>query len=174
MISATQLQAICPHAGGRIATFIQPINDALSRFSILTPRRIAAFLAQCAHESTELLYMRELASGNAYEGRADLGNTEPGDGPKYKGGGLIEITGRYNYVSCGQAIGVDLVGQPDLIEIPENACMASAWFWKTHGLNELADENKFGTICHKVNGGYNGIDQRLQYWLLALRATGSI
>lgn len=174
MISTTQLEAICPHAGGRIATFIQPLNDALSRFSIITPRRIAAFLAQCAHESVEMLYMRELASGNAYEGRADLGNTEPGDGRRFKGGGLIQITGRHNYARCSEAIGVDLANQPDLIEIPENACLASAWWWNTHGLNELADDNKLGTITHKINGGFNGIDQRLGYWLLALRACGAL
>lgn len=174
MISTTQLQAICPHAGGRISSFIQPINDAMSRFSILTPRRMAAFLAQCAHESTEFLNMRELASGNAYEGRTDLGNTQAGDGARFKGGGLIEITGRYNFTRCAEAIGVDLVNQPDLIEIPENACMASAWWWQTHGLNELADDNKFGTITHKVNGGYNHLDERLQYWLIALKATGAL
>jgi putative chitinase len=174
MISSTQLQAICPHAGPRIAQFIQPINDALSEFAILTPRRQAAFLAQCAHESTELLNMRELASGNAYEGRADLGNTRPGDGPRYKGGGLIEITGRYNFSRCGTAIGVDLESHPELIETPENACRASGWWWQTHGLNELADNNAFGTITHKVNGGYTGLDQRLGYWLVALKATGAL
>ena len=174
MISTTQLQAICPHAGSRVSTFIQPINDALSRFSIFTPRRQAAFLAQCAHESSELLYMRELASGNAYEGRADLGNTQAGDGPRFKGGGLIEITGRYNYQHCGAAIGIDLVNHPELIEEPVNACMASAWWWQTHGLNELADTNSFGTITHKINGGFTHLDERLQYWLVALKATGAM
>lgn len=173
MISAAQLQVICPHAGSRVTTFLQPLNDATLKFSIMAPRRQSAFLAQCAHESTELLYMRELASGNAYEGRADLGNTQPGDGPLFKGGGLIEITGRYNYHHCGLAIGVDLVNHPELIEIPENACMASAWWWQTHGLNELADANSFGTITHKVNGGYTGLDQRLGYWLIALKAMGA-
>lgn len=174
MISTTQLQAICTHAGSRIGMFIQPINDAMDKFGIATPRRQAAFLAQCAHESTEFLNMRELASGQAYEGRADLGNTQPGDGPRYRGGGAIEITGRYNYSRCGIAIGVDLEADPELIELPSNACMASAWWWATHGLNELADNNAFGTITHKVNAGYNGLDQRLGYWLVALKATGAL
>jgi putative chitinase len=173
MISTAQLQAICPHAGTRIPTFIQPINDAMDKFGISTPRRQAAFLAQCAHESTEFLYMRELASGEVYEGRADLGNTQPGDGARYKGGGAIEITGRYNYSRCGTAIGVDLEADPELIELPANACMASAWFWATHGLNELSDQNAFGTVTHKVNGGYTGLDARLGYWLTALKATGA-
>ncbi len=174
MISTTQLAVICPHAGPRIATFIQPINDSMEKFGISTPRREAAFLAQCAHESTELLYMRELASGEAYEGRADLGNTQTGDGPRFKGGGLIEITGRYNYSRCGTAIGIDLESDPELIELPANACMASAWFWATHGLNELSDNNLFATVTHKINGGFNGMDQRLQYWLVALKATGAL
>jgi len=173
MISTMQLQAICPHAGSRIAQFIQPLNDAMEKFGISTPRRQDAFLAQCAHESGELLYMREIASGEAYEGRADLGNTRSGDGPRYKGGGLIEITGRYNYSRCGTAIGVDLEADPELIELPANACMASAWWWAVHGLNELADKDCFGTITHRINGGYNHIDERLQYWLLALKATGA-
>lgn len=118
--------------------------------------------------------MREIASGNAYEGRADLGNTQSGDGPLFKGGGLIEITGRYNYQQCGAAIGVDLVNHPELIEEPVNACMASAWWWQTHGLNELADANAFGTITHKINGGYTHLDERLAYWLVALKATGAL
>jgi putative chitinase len=173
MITAAQLQVICPHAGARIATFIQPLNEAMDKFGISTPRREAAFLAQCAHESTEFLYMRELASGEAYEGRADLGNTQPGDGPRYKAGGPIGITGRYNFSRCGIAIGVDLEADPELIELPANACMASAWFWAVHGLNELSDQNAFGTVTHKINGGYTGLDQRLAYWLVALKQTGA-
>lgn len=174
MITAAQLHAICPHAGGRVETFLQPLNDAMGRFMIMTPRRIAAFIAQCAHESTEFLYMRELDSGAAYENRADLGNTEPGDGPRYKGGGPIEITGRYNFSKCGIAIGVDLAAHPELIEVPENGCAASAWFWATHGLNEYADANRYGTISHTINGGWNGIDARLNYWLVALKQTGAL
>lgn len=174
MISTTQLQAIFPHAGARLSQFVQPLNDAMTKFTINTSRRQAAFLAQVAHESTELLYLRELASGEAYEGRADLGNTQPGDGPRFKGGGPIQITGRYNFRMAGQAIGVDLEADPDLIETPENGCKASAWWWQQHGLSALADQNAFGTITKKINGGFNGIDQRLGYWLLALKATGAL
>lgn len=170
MITAAQLAAICPHAGSRIAVFLQPVNDAMIQFGITSPRRQAAFLAQCAHESTEFLYLRELASGNEYEGRSDLGNSQSGDGPLFKGGGLIQITGRYNYLHCGLAIGIDLVNHPELVTVPANACNASAWWWSTHGLNQLADENSFGTITHRVNGGYNGLDARCAYWAAALRA----
>jgi putative chitinase len=174
MIAATQLTAICPHAGQRIATFLQPLNDAMSRFSILTPRRQAAFIAQCAHESGEFRYMRELASGDAYEGRADLGNTQPGFGRKYKGLGLIQVTGHDNITAAGIAIGVDLESDPTLGEAPEPASLISAWFWQTHGLNELADTNAFGTITKRINGGYTHIDERLAYWLVALKATGAL
>lgn len=174
MISTTQLQAICPHAGGRVASFIQPINEAMSRFAILTPRRQAAFLAQCAHESGEFRYTRELASGDDYEGRVDLGNTQPGDGRKFRGIGVLQVTGRANITAAGIAIGVDLASDPTQGETPNNACLISAWFWSTHLLSELADENKFGTITKKINGGYTGIDQRLAYWLVALRACGAL
>lgn len=174
MISITQLLAVFAHAGPRLTDFVQPLNDAMGTFQISTPRRMAAFLAQCAHESGELRWVRELDTGERYNNRVDLGNTQPGDGPRYKGGGLIQITGRYNYRAAGAAIGVDLEGEPHLIELPENACKASAWWWKQHGLNELADQNAFGTISHKINGGYIGLDQRLGYWLLALRATGAL
>lgn len=173
MLSITQLQMVFAHAGTRLPVFIQPLNDAMARFQITTPRRQAAFLAQCGHESVELLYMRETASGAAYEGRADLGNTQLGDGPRYKGGGPIQITGRYNFRQAGQAIGVDLEADPEAIENPENGCSASAWWWMQHGLNALADQNAFGTITHKINGGYNGLDSRLGYWLLALKATAA-
>jgi len=122
--------------------------------------------------------MRELASGDAYEPPSekatDLGNTQPGDGRRFKGGGLIQITGRDNYQRCAAALGVDLVNHPEAIEEPDNACAASAWWWQTHGLNELADQNAFGTITHRINGGYNGLDQRLAYWLLALQATQAL
>lgn len=157
-----------------MGTFLQPLNDAMSRFAIATPRRQSAFVAQCAHESGELRYTREISSGNAYEGRVDLGNTQPGDGPRFKGGGLIQITGRANFTACGTALGLDLVQHPELIELPVNACMASAWWWQMHGLNELADANAFGMITHKVNGGFNGLDQRLGFWLVALVQTGAL
>lgn len=177
MISTTQLQTICPHAGGRIATFVQPLNDAMSRFSIMTPRRQAAFLAQCAHESGEFRWLRELATGDAYEPPSqkatDLGNTQVGDGHRFKGGGLIQITGRSNYQHCAAALGVDLVNHPEVIEQPDNACMASAWWWQSHGLNELSDQNAYGTITKRINGGFTGIDERLSYWLIALKVTGA-
>lgn len=177
MITLPTLQRICRYAStSRLNTFVGPLNTACSRFDIVNPRREAAFLAQCAHESMEFLYLREIASGEAYEPpsvlAASLGNTQPGDGRKYKGLGLIQVTGKENITAAGVAIGVDLRNDPTLGEDPENGTLISAWFWRTHGLNELADANAFGTITHRINGGYTKMDQRCDYWLRSLGACG--
>lgn len=144
----------------------------MEEFEIDTPLRQAAFLAQIAHESGSLKYVRELASGGAYEGRADLGNTEPGDGVLFKGRGLIQITGRANYRDCGQALGLDLLDDPSALEQPENACRSAAWFWYSRKLNDLADRGDFRTITKRINGGYNGYQDRLKYYERAKKVLG--
>ena len=164
MITQAQYTEIFPHARGKIATYAEALNDAMDEFEINTPQRQAAFLAQVAHESGELRYVEEIASGSAYEGRRDLGNTEPGDGIRFKGRGLIQITGRSNYAACGAALGIDLLDSPELLELPAAACRSAAWFWKSHGLNELADADNFRKITLRINGGLNGQEQRLAYW----------
>ena len=116
MITGAQLQSIMPFAKARIPSFVAPLNAAMYEFHINSPLRQAAFIAQIAHESGELRYVKEIASGAAYEGRKDLGNTQPGDGMKFKGRGLIQITGRNNYHECGKALGVDLITNPVLLE----------------------------------------------------------
>lgn len=156
----------------KIALFIQPINDAMDEFVISTPVRQAAFLAQLCHESGSLNYVRELADGSAYEGRADLGNTQPGDGKKYRGRGLIQVTGRANYAACGAALGLDLVNQPELLEQPGPAARSAGWFWQHKNLNGVADAGKFGTLCKLVNGGFNGLDDRIIAYLNCRRALG--
>ena len=170
MITIEQLNEIMPHAKAKIPLYADALNDAMDEFEINTPQRQAAFLAQVAHESGELRYVRELASGDAYEGRADLGNTEPGDGVLYKGRGLIQITGRANYARCGSALGVDCVANPELLETPANATRSAAWFWSMHGCNELADADNFRKITLKINGGLNGYDDRLAYYTRAQEA----
>lgn len=173
MISTTQLRAVMPHASQEnIAKFIQPLNDAMESSGIITPLRQSAFLAQVAHESASLRYTLELADGQGYEGRDDLGNTEPGDGRRYKGRGLIQLTGRKNMALCGHALGLDLIAHPELLEAPEGAARSAAWFWRTNGLNELADSDRFGSITKRINGGYNGLDDRIAHWLRARRALG--
>lgn len=164
---ANDLLVIMPYAGTRVQAFYPAIMAAVSEYTITTPRRLAAFIAQVAHESGELRYTEELADGKAYEGRADLGNTEPGDGELFKGRGLIQITGRANYQKLSDAWGMPLILHPEILEEPESAARSAAWFWQSKGLNSLADGDKFGSITKLINGGYNGIDSRLAYWLKA-------
>ena len=164
MITIEQFNAVMPHARSKVPLYADALNDAMDEFEVNTPQRQAAFLAQVAHESGELRYVEEIASGAAYEGRADLGNTEPGDGVRYKGRGLIQITGRSNYERCGSALGVDFIAHPELLESPANACRSAAWFWSTHGCNELADADNFRKITLKINGGLTHYEDRLAYW----------
>jgi predicted chitinase len=149
--------------------YLPHLNDAMREFEIANYLRAAAFLAQLAHESAELRYFQEIASGKAYEGRRDLGNTHPGDGMKYKGHGPIQITGRTNHEACGKALGLDLINNPMLITLPENAFRSAGWFWDTRGLNALADGRLFKAITKKINGGFNGLADRQKYYDRALR-----
>lgn len=167
LVTAAQLKHILPLAGARADTFCAPINIAMGEFEINTPARQAAFIAQVAHESGQFRYVRELASGAVYEGRRDLGNTMTGDGVRFKGRGLIQITGRANYKACGAALGLDLILFPELLEQPAYACRSAAWFWKSHGLNELADVGDQVRITRRINGGTNGLAERLAYFELA-------
>lgn len=167
MITIDQLRAIMPGARQRAPVFLGPLNVAMAEFDINSPKRCAAFLAQIAHESGEFRYMREIASGETYEGRKDLGNTEPGDGKRYKGRGPIQITGRANYELCGKALGLDLIGHPELLELPEHGCRGSAWFWAHNRLNRFADADNFGALTKAINGGYSHLDERIKYWLRA-------
>jgi len=171
MITLDDLKAICPVSSvKRMEIYVEPLDAAMREFEIDNPARESAFLAQLAHESGGFHYVRELASGAAYEGRSNLGNTEAGDGVRFKGRGLIQITGRANYQRCSDALGVDFVGTPELLETPVNACRSAAWFWKSHGLNELADAGDFLRITKRINGGTNGWAERQAYWERAKNA----
>ena len=174
MITGAQLQSIMPFAKARIPAFIEPLNAAMHEFHINSPIRQAAFIAQIAHESGELRYVEEIASGIAYEYRKDLGNTQPGDGMKYKGRGLIQITGRNNYAECGKALGVDLITNPELLETNDLACRSAAWFWASRGLNDLSDRGDFERITKRINGGLNGYQERLAYHARAKMALGVV
>jgi predicted chitinase len=149
--------------------YLPYMNEAMREFEIATYLRASAFLAQLAHESAELRYFEEIASGKAYEGRRDLGNTQPGDGMKYKGHGPIQITGRANHTACGRALGLDLINNPTLITQPPNAFRSAGWFWDTRSLNALADQRLFKAITKKINGGFNGLADRQKYYDRALR-----
>jgi putative chitinase len=171
-MTPAELTAMMPYAATRSLTYAPLLSKAMSEFGIDTPRRQAAFLAQVCHESGSLRYTKEIADGSAYNNRADLGNTQPGDGPRFKGRGLIQITGRSNYRECGLALGLDLLSQPDVLELPEGACRSAAWFWNARDLNQFADTDAFGALTRRINGGYNGIDDRIQHWLRIRRALG--
>jgi putative chitinase len=162
--SAARLQAIFIHAPANTTVrFFAPLMAAMAAAEMKTPLRRSHFLAQVGHESGELRYTEEIASGKAYEGRKDLGNTQPGDGPKFKGRGLIQLTGRANYVAFGRSIAADLTDGTACCRVAEDPAMAvqaAIWFWQTHGLNALADKDDLLAITRKVNGGTNGLDDR--------------
>ena len=163
-----QLIAIMPAVDA--SRWLDPLVNTLVEFQINTPTREAAFLAQIAHESGECRYVKELATGEAYEGRVDLGNLQAGDGPRYKGRGLIQTTGRRNYYNTGKALGIDLIAHPERLEEPDLAARSAGWYWQTHGCNELADAENFEAITRRINGGLNGYTERLNYWARAKTA----
>ncbi|NMZ78024.1 glycoside hydrolase family 19 protein [Pseudomonas mandelii] len=176
-ITEGQLLEIMPNARSQAGVFISALNTAMLRFSINTPKRAAAFLAQVGHESGQLHYVRELGS-DQYLSKYDtgtlaarLGNTPAldGDGQKYRGRGLIQITGRDNYLQCSLGLFGDdrLVFVPQLLEQPQWAAESAAWFWEQNGLNELADRDQFNSITRRINGGLNGLQDRLQLWARA-------
>lgn len=160
-VTLAQLLAIMPLARTRAVAFLVPLNAAMVEFGITTPARQASFLSQVGHESGQLRYVRELASGQAYEGRVDLGNTQRGDGVRFRGRGLLQVTGRANYAACGKALGLDLLAQPELLEQTVNACRSAGWFWQMRGLNALADTGDQERVTRRINGGVNGLAERL-------------
>lgn len=167
-ITREQLSTIYPFAKSKIDQFLDPLNMAMMEFHINTPKRQAAFLAQIGHESGQLRYVKELASGLAYEGRKDLGNVVDGDGVRFKGRGLIQITGRANYLQVQIDLGIPCIANPELLENTVNACRTAGWFWDKRGLNALADKGDFVTITKRINGGLNGQEDRLRLYQVAL------
>ena len=196
-ITSQQLLQILPNAGQVAGFFVPVLNTAMSRYQIVGAKRMAVFIAQVGHESGQLMRLVEnlnystdalrktwpsrfdvdLASAVARKPEqianiaygSRMGNTAPGDGWKYRGRGLIQITGKNNYSACGEALGLDLIAQPDLLEKPQHACMSAAWFWATNGLNTLADAGKFEAITQRINGGQNGASDRQALYAKALK-----
>jgi putative chitinase len=171
MLELAKLNACMPYAGDRAPIFLECLNTAMYEFGIDTLLRQACFLAQIAHESGSLRYTREIADGSAYEGRQDLGNTHVGDGKRFRGRGLIQITGRSNTLRCLAALGrkdTDL----EYLETPMGASRSAAWFWRDNDLNVIADAGNFGTLTKKINGGYNGLDDRIKHYVRCRKALG--
>ena len=182
-ITVQQLRQIMPHAGSRADLFFHYLDDAMDAFSIDTALRQSAFLATLCVESGSLLYVCEIASGNEYNNRADLGNTLPEAiataakygktaGAFYKGHGLIQITGYSNHKECGEYLGVDLVEYPTMLMQPEHACNSAAWFWQRHKLNQWADAGDLKSVTRHVNGGLTGYQDRLDAYDRAMVILG--
>jgi putative chitinase len=162
------LKSICPAANvNNLAKYIDFLNQDMPMFEINTLLRERHFIAQVAHESGSFNYSEEIASGEAYEGIKDLGNTFPGDGVKFKGRGLIQITGRNNYTLMANELGLDCVNHPKMVATPEYAVKSACWFWSRNGLNALADQNDIQKITKRINGGYNGMPDRMNLYVLA-------
>lgn len=193
-VTLAQLKLIIPQTDSVILLRHLPhLNSAMREFSINTKTRAEQFIAQMSHESGGFRYMTELASGRAYEGRGDLGNTHMGDGMRFKGRSPVQITGRTNYTLCGAALGLDCVAVPELLEQPSQGWRAAGWFWaqgaclnlsraaKAHivarygdweniSLNILADHMDFDGITLAINGGKNGYEERHKYLVRAIAA----
>lgn len=171
MLTAQQLQAATGCTPERAAQWLPHIAAACETFAINTPGRLAAFLAQIGHESGRLVHVREIwgptPAQQRYEGRADLGNTQPGDGKRYMGRGLIQTTGRANYRATRDGLALylpdvpDLEVMPALLERPDLAAMSAAWYWHSRDLNTFADLGDFIRITKRINGGTNGLADRL-------------
>lgn len=195
-MNADQLQKL-----GIDAKWEEPLNEVFAKYDINTPLRQAAFIGQCQHESGNFKFLKENLNYSAkalmatwpsrftsmemaleferkpekiankvYSGR--MGNTEDGDGGKYIGRGLIQTTGKENYTHCGEALGIDLVAEPELLEQPKYAALSAGWFWNKKNLNSLADAKDYKTMTQRINGGTLGLDDRLHHIEKAVQLLG--
>lgn len=200
-ITTIGLLKVMPRAQRVVAAFIGPINQAMLRWDIVLDARIAAFLAQAAHESAELTHLEESLNysadalsrlwprhfgaqeaqdyarqpekiaNRAYADRMGNGDEASGDGWRYRGRGIFQLTGRANYRDCSIAIAGDadtLLLNPELVAEPDYACESAGWFWQSKGLNELADRGGFEEITRRINGGLNGLEDRVAHWHRAI------
>ena len=178
-----------------------PLNQVFVKYDINTPKRQAAFIGQCAVESANFTRLQENLNYSAqrltqvwpsrfpninmaesyahnpekladfvYAGR--MGNLQDGDGWKFHGRGLIQLTGRENYANCGSGVGVDLIDNPDLLLTPQYAVLSAGWFWNKKGLNALADTQEYGAMTRRINGGLTGLDERIAKITKALQVLG--
>lgn len=160
------------------AAYAEALTLACRRYGIVTPVRLAAFLAQVGHESAGGRYTREIWGDTPaqlrYEGRADLGNTEPGDGRRFLGRGLIQITGRANTLRAREALRPAMAVEEfcTWLQSAAGAAESACWWWATHGCNEIADRGDFERLTRRINGGLNGLTDRRDRWAQAKAALG--
>ncbi|RIM32865.1 LysM peptidoglycan-binding domain-containing protein, partial [Staphylococcus caprae] len=166
LVTKSQLAKFGWNKNGLKDSVVKDLNNALNKFKINTPKRIQHFMAQVAQESMKGLYPTEIASGDAYEGRTDLGNTHPGDGRKFKGGGYIQLTGRSNYTAFAKAMGDNKIVEKGVEYVANKYPWSSAaWFWSTKNLNSIVDKGGTVTdVTRVVNGGTNGLNDRIAYY----------
>lgn len=180
IIDAGQLRSISGCDAVTANKYVNQLNDSMKKFSITESLQVAHFLAQIMHESGAFRYTEELSSGAQYEGRKDLGNVQTGDGIRFKGRGLVQITGRANYQKLGEALHMDLLlgDNPKLLAGPDLACLSAAWFWNYKkdksgkNLNDFALFDDAIKIVYFVNGGFNGLQDRLKYLKKAYTVLG--
>lgn len=186
ILTHDQLDQMVPSASdGALITVLPCINETLQYFKIQTPLQVAAFIAQLTHESGSFRYTSEIASGSAYDNRDDLGNTKihalemarqfgqgKSVGQFYKGHGYIQITGYDNHVLVGKALGIDCVRHPTLLCQPRYAALSAGHFWDSKNLNEPAEKREFVTITRRINGGRNGLEDRLSHYKRCCKVLG--
>lgn len=152
--------------GGLGAALGRAANWHFPAYGITTPLRLAHFIAQAAHETMAFRFFTEIggpAYCARYEGREDLGNTQPGDGYRFKGRGIFQLTGRANYQTFGDRLGLDLVAQPDKAADPEVSLHIACLYWQDRRINPLADVDDVAAVTRKINGGRNGLGERAAY-----------
>ena len=184
MLTVEQLQSIMPRLPDRRNSEYLPfLTAAMAEFAIEAPARAAAFLAQLAHESGQFRFMEEIWGPTDAQRRyepvtklsKDLGNTDVGDGKRFKGRGPIQLTGRANYQRFGDLLNIDLLTDPARAANPDVAFRVAALFWSKKGLNELADvatDAAFKEITRRINGGTNGLAERQEFYAVARKVLG--
>ena len=172
-ITAQHIRRIAPKAKNAEA-LAASITQWAPMFCITTPLRMAHFLAQCAHETMGFVLMTEMSSGKQYEWKPKLGNTHAGDGVKFKGRGLLQLTGRANYQAYANSrfCNGDLMRHPDWLAQLPGAVKSAMWYWWSRGLNVIADADNVLLITRKINGGTNGLEQRKTYLIVAKATLG--
>lgn len=176
-VSKGRLLTIMPQAAARIDDWIEVLNETMEKYEINTPLRQAAWLANVALETGELKWIKELWGPTEQQKKYDtdpglmaqLGNTEPGDGFRFRGRGLPQLTGRGLYTQYAAARDIDCVKHPELLELPQYAADVGGWFWRdVKRMNPIADAGEFRVVVKKWNGGYTHWDKRRGYYAAAL------
>ncbi len=163
------------NAQARIIDAVGPVfSETLAAYAIDTPLRIAHFTAQVAHECAGFRTTEEFASGAAYEGRLDLGNRWPGDGERFKGRGLLQLTGRANYRRMGEKLGLPLEETPEQAADPRTSLKIACAFWAERRINDPADADDLASVTRRVNGGLNGLEERRAYLAKAKSALAKL